>query len=171
MKKIKAIIIVEMIIISIFCLSMNKTIIKYKPITLSMNGTSEVKEKPKPVVKKKVEQPKQTTQNNGGGSYKLTHYGPDCSGCGGQTAAGYDVSNTIYYNDSQYGQLRVVAMSSSMPLYSVIKIHNYYGSDITAIVLDRGVGSSVIDLLVESESKSSQLGIQYVNIDVLRYGR
>lgn len=48
MKKIKAIIIIEMIIISMFCLSMNKTIIKYKPITLGISGTTEVKQKPKP---------------------------------------------------------------------------------------------------------------------------
>ena len=159
MKLIKRIIIGEMILITIMCLSINKTIIKYKPITLSMNGSSLVKEKPKPVVKK--------TQSNG--NYKLTHYGADCGACSGITASGVDVRNTIYYNDSQYGTVRIVAMSNSMPMYSIIKIHNYFGNDITAIVLDRGVGNGVIDLLTESEAKSSQLGIQYVNIEVLRY--
>ncbi len=164
MKLIKRIIIGEMIVISIMCLSINKTIIKYKPITLSMNGSSLVKEKPKPVIKKV--QPKQS-----GGNYKLTHYGADCGACSGITASGVDVRNTIYYNDSQYGMVHIIATNNDFPLYSIVEIKNYFGSDITAIVLDRGVGNGVIDLLVESEAKSSQLGIQYVNIEVLRYGR
>ena len=48
---IKRIIWVEMLIITIMCLRINKTIIKYKPITLSMSGIAEVKEKPKPDVR------------------------------------------------------------------------------------------------------------------------
>jgi len=163
MKLIKKIIIGEMVLITIMCLSINKTIIKYKPITLSMNGSSLVKEKPKPVIRK---QPRQSN-----GSYKLTHYGADCGACSGITASGVDVRSSIYYNDNQYGNVRIVAMSKSMPMYSIIKIHNYFGNTITAIVLDRGVGNGVIDLLTESEVKSSQLGIQYVNIEILRYGR
>ena len=40
------------------------------------------------------------------------------------------------------------------------------------IVLDRGVGNGVIDLLVESENKASKLGIQNnVEIEVLRRGK
>ena len=114
-----------------------------------------------------------TTQVKQTKNYKLTHYGPDCKGCSGNTASGYKVNNTIYYNDSSYGKLRIVAMCSNIPLYSVIKIHNYkLGGDVTAIVLDRGVGCSTIDLLVESERKSSQLGIQNnVSIDILRRGK
>ena len=166
MKIIKRIIWVEMLIITIMCLRINKTIIKYKPITLGMGGIAEVKEKPKPVIRKV--QPK---QSNSGSTYKLTHYGADCGACSGITASGVDVRGTIYYNDSQYGTVRIVAMSSSIPMYSIIKIHNYFGNDITAIVLDRGVGNGVIDLLTESEAKSSELGIQYVNMEVLRYGK
>lgn len=107
------------------------------------------------------------------GTYKITHYGYDCKGCSGTTASGFNVRNTIYYNDPTYGKLRIVAMSSSIPLYSVIKIKNYkLGGDIYAIVLDRGVGSGVIDLLVESEKKASQLGIQKgVGIEILRTGK
>ncbi len=105
------------------------------------------------------------------GTYKLTHYGWDCKGCGGNTASGYNVRNTIYYNDATYGKLRIVAMKD-LPLYSVIKIKNYDGRDIFAIVLDRGVGSSVIDLLVENEKKASQLGIRKnIEIEVLRSGK
>lgn len=106
-------------------------------------------------------------------TYKITHYGPDCSGCSGTTASGYNVSNTIYYNDATYGQVRVVATSREIPLYSIIKLYNYkLGGDITAIVLDRGVGSGIIDLLVESEAQASQFGIQRgVQIEILRSGR
>jgi 3D (Asp-Asp-Asp) domain-containing protein len=128
--------------------------------------------------KKKVTTTKKRTTNNSksaqsSGTYKLTHYGPDCRGCGGNTASGYNVKNTIYYNDSKYGKLRIVAMCSKYKLYSIIKIKNYkLGGDLTAIVLDRGVGCRTIDLLVESEKKSSKLGIQKnVSIEILRVGK
>ena len=113
---------------------------------------------------------KRVEQTSGG--YKLTHYGPDCSGCGGTTASGYNVRNTIYYNDNTYGKIRVVAMRD-LPLYSVIKIKNYKQSgDIIAIVLDKPKYYGIIDLLVESEKKSSQLGIQKnVQIEILRKGK
>lgn len=105
------------------------------------------------------------------GTYTLTHYGPDCKGCGGTTASGYNVRNTIYYNDATYGKLRIVAMKY-MPLYSVIKIKNYKsGGDIYAIVLDRP-RYNIIDLLVESESKARDLGTQKnIEIEVLRNGK
>lgn len=114
---------------------------------------------------------KNVNQNTSGG-YKLTHYGPDCSGCSGTTASGYNVRNTIYYNDNTYGKIRVVAMRD-LPLYSVIKIKNYRQSgDIIAIVLDKPKYYGIIDLLVESEKKSSQLGIQKnVQIEILRKGK
>lgn len=105
------------------------------------------------------------------GTYKLTHYGWDCKGCGGNTASGYNVRNTIYYNDAFYGRLRIVAMKN-LPFYSVIKIKNYDGRDIFAIVLDRGVGSGVIDLLVENEAIASKLGIRKnIEIEILRSGK
>ena len=106
------------------------------------------------------------------GTYTLTHYGHDCKKCSGITASNYDVRNTIYYNDATYGILRIVAMKD-LSLYSVIKINNYkLGGDIYAIVLDRGVGSGVIDLAVENESKASQLGIQNnVEIEIIRSGK
>ena len=104
----------------------------------------------------------------------LTHYGPDCAGCGGTTASGYNVRNTIYYNDSTYGQVRIVAMSKNYPLYSIIRLNNYKKGTITAIVLDRGgaITGNKIDLLVSSESEASNLGIQRnVEVEVLRWGK
>lgn len=88
------------------------------------------------------------------GTYKLTHYGWDCKCCSGNTASGYNVRNTIYYNDPTYGKLRIVAMKD-LKLYSVIRIKKY-DTEIYAIVLDRGVGSGVIDLLVENEKKAKE---------------
>lgn len=105
------------------------------------------------------------------GTYTLTHYGPDCKGCGGATATGYNVRNTIYYKDPTYGSLRIVAMRN-MPLYSVIKIKNYDGQDIMAIVLDRCKSGSIVDLLVQNESTASKLGIRRnIEIEVIRNGK
>lgn len=104
--------------------------------------------------------------------YKLTHYGWDCKGCGGRTATGYSIKKTYYYNDKQYGKVRIVAMCSKMKLGSIIRIKNYKrGGDIIAIVIDRGVGCSTIDLAVKNERTSYKYGIQKnVKIDILRKG-
>jgi hypothetical protein len=108
-------------------------------------------------------------QNTNG--FRLTHYGYDCCKTG-RTATGYDLSKTIYYNDKTYGKVRVVAMCSKYPFYSIIKIKNYRSSgDILAIVLDRGVGCGTIDLAVENEKTASKYGIQKnVQIEMLRRG-
>ena len=140
-------------------------------------------ETPKKETKKKVTKKKKTTttvkkstttvqKSQTAGTYKITHYGWDCCKSG-VTATGYNVKNTIYYNDKQYGKVRIVAMSKAMPLYSIIKIKNYkFGGDIIAIVIDRGVGNGVIDLLVENERTASKYGIQRnVSIEVLRKGK
>ena len=107
------------------------------------------------------------------GTYKLTHYGADCSKCSGFTASGFDARNSIYYYDTQFGKVRIVAMYKNMTLYSIIKIKNYkLGGDIIAIVIDRGVGNGVIDLLTNSENEARQLGIQKgVEIEILRRGK
>lgn len=106
------------------------------------------------------------------GTYKVTHYGPDCRGCSGITASGYNVKKTIWYNDQEYGNIRVVATSKKFPLYSVIRLNNYRGDNIIAIVLDRGVSGNVIDVLVSSEKEATKLGIQKnVKVDILRSGK
>ena len=110
----------------------------------------------------------------GGFTGYLTHYGPDCAGCGGVTASGYDVRNTIYYEDDECGTLRIVALSSSYPLYTVIKISNYRGGEIYAIVLDRGgaITGDKVDLLVSSEAEAAQLGTQSnVVVNIMRWGK
>ena len=111
-----------------------------------------------------------TTKKTSG--YRLTHYGWDCCKSG-RTATGYDIRKTVYYNDATYGKVRIVAMCSKMPLYSIIKIKDYkLGGDTLAIVLDRGVGCSTIDLAVKNEKTASNYGIQNnVKIEILRKGK
>lgn len=102
----------------------------------------------------------------------ITHYGPNCKGCSGITASGYNVKNTIYYNDKEYGKVRIVATSRNIPLYTIIRISNYKKGSITAIVLDRGVSGNKIDVLVESEKAATKLGIQKnAKVEILRWGK
>lgn len=148
----------------------NKTQINNTTTTSSTTTTKKVKTTKK-VVKttKKVVQKKVVKSTSG---YRLTHYGYDCCKTG-RTATGYDISKTQYYNDSTYGKVRIVAMCSKYPLYSIIKIKDYkLGGDTLAIVLDRGVGCNTIDLAVKNEKTASKYGIQNnVKIEILRKGR
>ena len=129
----------------------------------------------------------------------LTGYGPDCVGCGNPntgkvvTSSGYHVSNfvngviepafTITYNDSEYGEVRIVAADDSIPFYSIVRINvPHWDEPVIAIVLDRGstVGFSncrspkgcltQFDLLYPTEAES--LGkTQNVKFELLRSGK
>lgn len=145
-----------------------------KSIELETSTTTKQMQTTKPStnITKKDKTPKKALKTTNNNIYKITHYGPDCKGCSGITASGYDVRNTIYYNDKVYGKLRIVAMKN-LPLYSVIKIKNYKQSgDTVAIVLDTPKNYGIIDLLVNSEETAKELGIQKnVEIEILRNGR
>ena len=54
----------------------------------------------------------------------LTGYSADCKGCSGNLACtGINVkSNGVYYNDSTYGKVRIVATSSSYPCGTILKL-------------------------------------------------
>lgn len=105
----------------------------------------------------------------------ISYYASDCRGCTGRTASGYDVRSNLYYNDSEYGTVRIVAGDKSLPFGTIIRINTNSG-DILAIVLDRGgaIGFNrkyMFDLLCESENQASQLGvIKQTNVEVLRFG-
>lgn len=110
----------------------------------------------------------------------MTGYGPDCRGCTtGLTASGYNVSETIYYEDETFGTLRIVAADRSIPLYSVVRLSNIKGMDpVLAIVLDRGGGigfdkSIQFDLLFESEAiANASVGKKYnITCELLRSGK
>ena len=148
----------------------NKTQINNKTTTSSTTTTKKVKTTKKVVKTTKKVVPKKVVKSSSG--YRLTHYGYDCCKTG-RTATGYDISKTQYYNDSTYGKVRIVAMCSKYPLYSIYKIKNYkLGGDTLAIVLDRGVGCGTIDLAVKNEKTASKYGIQNnIQIEILRKGR
>lgn len=111
-------------------------------------------------------------------SGNVSHYGHDCYGCtSGKTATGYDISDgRIYYTDSTYGSVRIVAAGKEYPFGTILRLSNSNTSPIIAIVLDRGgaIGSGkryMLDLLTESNAAAYQAGVKYnMTIEVLRMG-
>ncbi len=112
-------------------------------------------------------------------SYKgdLTGYAADCPLCNGTLAClrTYNVykNNVVTYNDSIYGEVRIVASSKNLPCGSIIKFDSsrVAKESTYAIVLDRGVRGTNIDLLVPSETYASKyIGRSSINYDVLRLG-
>lgn len=107
---------------------------------------------------------------------QLTGYGPNCSGCSGRTASGYDVSNgNIYFDDTFYGDVRIVAADKKFKLGTIVRItaSNVFESPIVAIVLDRGglIKGNKFDLLYDTENSTKSIGNQKnVTYEVLRYG-
>lgn len=106
----------------------------------------------------------------------LTAYVADCPLCSGKLGCnGQNVlDRTTTYNDSQYGTVRIVASSSNLPCGSIVRFKNNTLSptgEITAIVLDRGVTGTTLDLLVESvETALTKVGSKKINYDILRFG-
>ena len=125
------------------------------------------------VVKGKEEKPKPVVSNNLGGY--LTGYGADCPLCGGTLAclSSYNVykNNVVTYNDRIYGNVRIVASSRNLPCGSIVRINSGRVPGGLAIVLDRGVLGTNLDLLCPSEDYASQyIGRSYVTYEVLRRG-
>lgn len=108
----------------------------------------------------------------------ITAYGPDCKGCIGITASGYKVSKSnIYYNDKEYGKIRIVAADKTLPFGTIIRIKglNNNKEPLIAIVLDRGsaIGfnkSVYFDLLYKSEKDTDSFGKKKATFEVLRKG-
>lgn len=108
----------------------------------------------------------------------LTGYGPDCVGCGGHTSTGFDLTQSIYYEDSEYGTVRILAADPSFPFYSIFRVSNVPTmDDFIGIVLDRGgnVGfgrGTLFDLAFESESSPNLVPLTHnVTFELLRSGR
>lgn len=106
----------------------------------------------------------------------LTGYAADCPLCTGKLACmpNLDVLNgNVTYQDETYGELNIVASSTSIPCGTVVRINDYKNSEgpFYAIVLDRGVGRNNLDLLTVSEEYAYQnVGRSIVNYDILRKG-
>ena len=98
----------------------------------------------------------------------LTGYGPDCPGCIGMVYCSPNpnvLNGNIYYNDYQYGRLRILAADYSIPCGSIIKIENFKfipGDEFYGIVLDRGsaIVGLTMDLLYPSENDTVIIGRQ-----------
>jgi len=108
---------------------------------------------------------------------ELTGYSGDCPLCTGYLACPPRtnvIKNGIYYDDATYGKLRIVASSRNYPCGTILKFNVKKLSDepILAIVLDRGVGGNVIDLLTESgEYAIKNVGrVRNLEFEVLREG-
>lgn len=104
---------------------------------------------------------------------KMSGYGPDCKGCSGYLAYGMYVGDgTTYYNDNEYGKVRIVAGDKKYKFGTIVKINN----SMLAIVLDRGgsigIGKKFLfDLLYASEAEAYQNGVATnVTFEILRNG-
>lgn len=77
-----------------------------------------------------------------------------------------DVSSTIYYNDSTYGSIRIVAAGKDYPCGTIVDIDGIG----KAIVLDRGsaITDNDLDLLVNTNAWD--FGRKYKQTKVLRWG-
>ena len=105
----------------------------------------------------------------------LTGYGANCPLCSGKLGCtGQDVSDgTTIYNDVDYGEVRIVASSKNLKCGSIVTFDAGYVSDkkVVAIVLDRGVLGTDLDLLVENEDFAlKNIGRHKISYDVLRNG-
>lgn len=99
---------------------------------------------------------------------KMTGYGADCVGCSGtlscKTREGstYNLStNGEYYNDNQYGSVRILAAAlDKFPCGTIIKVENENLGTFNAIVLDTGGamrsawanGTVLMDLAFKTET-------------------
>ncbi len=99
---------------------------------------------------------------------KMTGYGADCVGCSGNLSCRTREGNTHnlysngeYYNDSQYGTVRILAAAlDKFPCGTIIKVENENLGTFNAIVLDTGGamrsawanGTVLMDLAFRTES-------------------
>lgn len=110
----------------------------------------------------------------------LTGYGPDCHTCSGvgKTSTGHNLYDSIYYEDSEYGLVRILAADKEFPFYSIFRVSNVPGmDDFIGIVLDRGgnVGfgkGTLFDLAFSTEKDPNILGkTSNVKFELLRNGK
>ena len=162
-------------------------------VIVSLADDEEQDEESKAVVKEKEPTPEQTKLEEKqpmlnlfydnpviGDPYygKLTGYGPDCYGCTtGCTRTGHNLYNSIYYEDSEYGTVRILAADPSFGKYAIFRVSNVPGMDpFIGIVLDTGgnVGfgkGTLFDLAFSTEKDPNILGLtRNVKFEVLRSG-
>ena len=127
------------------------------------------------------------------GSYqgKLTAYGPDCPGCSSTgtvscktvTNESFSIVNDgIYYTDSEYGEVRILAAARAVfPCGTIIKVKNNKMEEFYGIVMDTGgamikawneYGYILIDVAYKTEEEANNSHITSVNTSysVQRWG-
>ena len=103
----------------------------------------------------------------------MSGYGSDI---GTTTASGHNIEKSIYYDDSTYGQVRILASGKQIPFGSIIKVSNSNAGSFTGIVLDRGknIGFGNIydfDLLFETSKEAKNYGVSHnATFEILRVG-
>lgn len=141
---------------------------------VSTVATKNEEEKPKPVVPN-------TNNSNvlGANKYRgdLTGYVAHCPACYGTLACKpkYDVykNGVVTYPDTEYGNVRIVASSKNLKCGSIVKFNlkTISSEPIYAIVLDRGVLGTDLDLLVATEDEAiKKVGRRDTTYEVLRFG-
>lgn len=109
---------------------------------------------------------------------QMTAYKATCVGCTGKVACppGQDVRNgNIWFNDNNYGKIRILAADRSIPCGTIVKMTNmtFTNDEVIGIVLDRGgaIKGNIMDFLMSEDEDMDTVGRQYnVNYEVLRWG-
>ena len=109
---------------------------------------------------------------------QMTAYNPICKGCTGKVYCPprQDVTNgNIYFHDTTYGSIRILAADYAIPCGTIVKVTNvsFSKEPIIGIVLDRGgaIKGNIMDFLVtetdDMDIVGRQRGVQY---EILRWG-
>lgn len=109
---------------------------------------------------------------------QMTAYNPVCVGCTGKVYCSprQDVTNgNIYFNDTTYGKVRILAADYLIPCGTIVSITNvsFSNNPIIGIVLDRGgaIKGNIMDFLVSESDDMDVVGRQHdVKYEVLRWG-
>ncbi len=107
---------------------------------------------------------------------KLSAYGPDCNGCSNQTSSGYDIRDSIYYNDKTYGTIRILAGDKKYPYGTIVNLKIDSKTEMKGIVLDRGGNIGInkkfqFDLLCTNQKEAYIFGTRTnVTFEILRLG-
>lgn len=103
----------------------------------------------------------------------MSGYGADI---GNYTASGHYIGDSIYYLDSIYGNIRILAGDGDIPFGTVIEVSNSNAGSFIGIVLDTGrnIGFGKIydfDLLFETSREALNYGVsRNVSFKILRVG-
>ncbi len=131
-----------------------------------------------PVVEvKEEEKPVQASDVLRSYTGKMSFYNANCRGCSGVTSTGTDISDgRLYYYDSNYGNLRIIAAGPEIKKWSIVRLKNTsFGNNTLAIVLDRGgaIGEGrtfLIDMLTNKQEGKDGVERNVV-VEVLRDGK